>query len=1194
MTTFPAAHVQKVLDRLHKKSQAVLEHSPETQKWLTSQGTLELIDDRSRTCIDLFEEACRQYGDRPAIGLWNEESSDKALSPPDEARKPSVRYVTYRDLWQRIATCAAGLKNAGICDAHDRVGILGFASADFLVADLACLYVGAVSIPLQAGAPAHELTAIVREAEISCLFCSRDQWPTLRALLPDCCSVQHVVLIDDENGTLESRQVNVTDREAIQVHPLCDIERIGREGVPVPKHTPDRLADPMVTVMYTSGSTGSPKGAVLTESMWYLRLRSLVKLGATAPFIHLNYLPLNHLAGRLNCARALLVGGMTHFTRKSDLSTLFADIQLVRPTQLLLVPRVSAMIYQHFALEVLRRGGRITKEASDQSSDNDQHHQDDVCREMRSTFLGDRVLSLSVGTAPTPPHILGFLEDCFQVPVMIGYGSTEGSIISSDHHIMEDVVDAYKLVDVPELGYFSTDKPHPRGELRIKSRQMVREYLNNPEATKTLLDSEGFLQTGDIVEERGPGHVVWLDRVKNVLKLSQGEFVTLWSLETLYSSQSPYISQVYLYGQSSRAYLLAVVVPNLTAWGCPSIEAFRLIGEDDIKRRIKAELIRIAQEHQLKSFEIPRDFIVEPEPFTVANRLLTESNKLSRKNLQARYGHHLEALYNTLDERQLASIAAICDQKGGLSAEEKLISLIETSLNVKTPDLSLSFKELGGDSMAALEFAATLEAALSIKIPVSLILNPRGPLRDIVTYIERMENGTNPQVSVASIHGNHSSRLRASDLTLERFLTPEEIHAAHELATTWTWSDKSPKKILVTGANGFLGRFLAKDLATFSQDFDTVYCLVRAKSDDLARERFIDSFGTLDQRLLNKISEFITQGRIQVLAGDLIQPNFGLAPDKYQQLASEIDTILHNGALVNHVFSYEDLFEPNVLGTVEVIRFAIKKRLKKIAFVSSIAAIQGTALVREEDDIRAKIPERPINEGYANGYGVSKWACEVLLRHAEELFGLPTAVFRCGMILAARQSTGQINPDDLVSRLVFGLIRTGTAPGSFYRRDKGPKLAFSGLPVDFVSHAISSITRDLKERQFATYHVVSPQSATGGSLDDFVDWIISAGYPIKRIHEHDTWYRTFVEKLSQLDEKSKQHSPLAIVHQWQSPMESGAYDVPGPLFWETCRQTRGVDSHPLGNYLNESFIHKCLGDLRALRLLENPQTGILN
>ncbi len=1189
MTTFPAAHVQNILERLHKKSQFVLEHSPETQKWLTSPDTLDLIDARSRSCIDLFDEACRQYGERPAIGLWNEDSSDKALSPPQEAHSPSLRYVTYKDFWQRIAACAGGLKNAGICVAHDRVGILGFASADFLVADLACLYLGAVSIPLQAGAPAHELTAIIREAEISCLFCSRDQWPTLRALLPDCRSVEHVVLIDDENGTLESRKIELTGRDAIQVHPLCDIERIGRETAPVPKYTPDHLADPMVTVMYTSGSTGSPKGAVLTESMWYLRLRSLVKLGATAPLIHLNYLPLNHLAGRLNCARALLVGGMTYFTRRSDLSTLFTDIQLTRPTQLLLVPRVSAMIYQHFALEVLRRGGRITKEASDRSPDNEPHHQADVCRQMMSTYLGDRLLSLSVGTAPTPPHILGFLEECFQVPVMIGYGSTEGSIISSDHHIMTDVVDAYRLVDVPELGYFSTDKPHPRGELRIKSRQMVREYLNNPEATKTLLDSEGFLQTGDIVEERGPGHVVWLDRVKNVLKLSQGEFVTLWSLETLYSSQSPYISQVYLYGQSSRAYLLAVVVPNLTAWGCPSIEAFQLIGEDDIKRRIKGELIRIAQEHQLKSFEIPRDFIVEPEPFTVANRLLTESNKLSRKNLQARYGNRLEVLYNTLDERQLASIAAICDQKGELSAEEKLVSLIETSLNIKSPDLSMSFKELGGDSMAALEFAATLEAALSIKIPVSLILNPKGPLRDIVTHIERVQNSAHPQVSVASIHGINPPILRASDLTLERFLTPEEINAAHDIASTRVWSENPTKRILVTGANGFLGRFLAKDLASLTQDFATVYCLVRAKSDDLARERFLDSFGTLDQRLLEKISEFIRQGRIQVLAGDLIQSNFGLAPDKYEQLASEIDTILHNGALVNHVFSYEALFEPNVLGTVEVIRFALRSRLKKIAFVSSIAAIQGTEVVSEDDDIRTKIPERPINEGYANGYGVSKWACEVLLRQTEELFGLPTAVFRCGMILAARHSIGQINPDDLVSRLVFGLIRTGTAPGSFYRRDNGPKLAFSGLPVDFVSQAISSITLGLKERQFATYHVVSPQSTTGGSLDDFVDWIASAGYPMKRIHEHDTWYRSFVERLHGLDEKSKQHSPLAIVHQWQNPLESGAYDLHGPLFWEKWRKTLDVGTHALGDYLNESFIHKCLDDLRALRLLGNPE-----
>src|SRR5262249_38159214 len=162
-------------------------------------------------------------------------------------------------------------------------------------------------------------------------------------------------------------------------------------------------------------------------------------------------------------------------------------------------------------------------------------------------------------------------------------------------------------VDVPELGYTTRDRPHPRGELLVKTKRMIRGYYKNPDATRALFDGEGYLQTGDIVEQRGPDEIHWIDRRKNVLKLAQGEFVGVSQLEELFAAGSPYIRQVFLYATSLWSYLLGVVVPE---------------GTTD-KALIRDEIHRIAAREGLRSYEIPRDFIIETVPFTRESGLLT-------------------------------------------------------------------------------------------------------------------------------------------------------------------------------------------------------------------------------------------------------------------------------------------------------------------------------------------------------------------------------------------------------------------------------------------------------------------------------------------------------------------------------------------------------------------------------------------
>src|ERR1700678_1861714 len=189
----------------------------------------------------------------------------------------------------------------------------------------------------------------------------------------------------------------------------------------------------------------------------------------------------------------------------------------------------------------------------------------------------------------------------------------------------------------------------------------------------------------------------------------------------------------------------------------------------------------------------------------------------------------------------------------------------------------------------------------------------------------------------------------------------------------------------------------------------------------------------------------------------------------------------------------------------------------------------------EDADIPEISATRSITDSYANGYGNSKWAGEVLLREAHDLCGLPVAVFRCDMILADTRYAGQLNVPDLFTRLMLSLVATGIAPGSFYELDKEgnrQRAHYDGLPVDFISEAISTLSQQLDG--FQTYHVMNPYD-DGIGLDEYVDWLIEAGYAIQRIGDYDAWLQRFETTLRALPDQQRQASLLPLLHNYQRP-----------------------------------------------------------
>jgi amino acid adenylation domain-containing protein/thioester reductase-like protein len=489
----------------------------------------------------------------------------------------------------------------------------------------------------------------------------------------------------------------------------------------------------------------------------------------------------------------------------------------------------------------------------------------------------------------------------------------------------------------------------------------------------------------------------------------------------------------------------------------------------------------------------------------------------------------LEALPLTvngkLDTRALPAPEYTADEyrAPGTPTEEILAGIYAQVLGLERVGVDDSFFDLGGDSLSAMRLVAAINTALDANLSVRTVFDAPS-VSSLSQQLGRHAGATGP--GFGSVHGRDTTEVHASDLMLDKFIDATTLTAAQTLPSP----SAEVRTVLLTGATGFVGRYLALELLERMDLVDgTLICLVRAKSNEDARQRLDKTFDSGDPQLLRHFQE-LAADHLEAIAGDKGEANLGLDQQTWQRLADTVDLIVDPAALVNFVLPYSELFGPNVVGTAELIRFALTTKLKPYTYVSTANVgdqIEPPAFT-EDADIRVISPTRTIDD--SNGYGNSKWAGEVLLREANDLCGLPVAVFRCDMILADTTYAGQLNVSDLLTRMVLSLVATGIAPGSFYQLDADgnrQRAHFDGLPVEFVAEAIATLGARAVDG-FETYHVMNPHD-DGIGLDEYVDWLIEAGYPILRIGDFGEWLQRFETGLRALPDRQRQHTVLEVL-----------------------------------------------------------------
>lgn len=1161
-------------ERVAARHAALLELDPQYRNAMPAESIGSLKSDPNVRAAQLMHAVMETYADRPAVARRAFEivrdSNGRA------AQKPIDRFdaMTYRELWSQARGLASLWEHdqSMTVQTGETVCILSYGSVEFVVMDLACLHRGAVSVPLQTNAPASMLTQILTEVEPRCVAASIESLASAVEVIissgyvPASVLVLEYCLDDDAQREIYSAAAarlaasGITTR-LLTLPAACALG----SALPVPSlYIPTASEDPLTTIYYTSGSTGSPKGAMLGERMYSIAWRA----PDVRPLIVLNYMPMNHSFGRILSLRTLAAGGICNFTAKTDLSTLFDDIRLVRPTFINFITRICEMVYQRFqtALAAHAPGTSIAT----------------VEAEVRERHFGGRLVAAAFGAAPMTAELNEFMERCLDVPLPNGYGTTEVMGITMNNKVMRPPVIDWKLVDVPELGYFLTDHPYPRGELLVKTRTVMKGYFKNPAATAAVFTDDGYYRTGDIMAQIGEDELTYLDRRNNVQKLAQGEFVAIAQLETTYTNGHPLIAQAFLYGTAERAFLLGVFVPRIEAMQRAGLN---VADPQAIKNKVREALQSIANREQLQPYEVPRDFIVELEPFSAENGLLTEVGKPKRPSLKEKYVPHLEQLYDQIAAKQAGELDQLRISGRSSPVIDTLSRAIAATLGIEAidPRQPLSFEELGGDSLSALSLSMLLEEIYEIEVPVGVITHPSGNLRKLAAFIEDARRPGVTRPTFAKVHGKAVTQVAASELTLEKFIDPEILRIAQGAAPVATGT---PKTVLVTGANGYLGRFLMLGwLERMAESGGQVICVIRGADAAAARRRIDEAIDCGDPELSNHFRKLAAE-HLEVLAGDLSEPCLGLDRPTWARLADTVDVIAHPAALVNHVLPYSQLFGPNVVGTAELIRLAITQRLKRFVNVSTVAVAfcPGTAPLDEDEDVRLASPVRPaVGDGYALGYATSKWAAEVLLREAHSRFGLPVTNFRSDMILAHRRYKGQINVPDMFTRWVYSILKTGLAPKSFYTERDQIRPHYDGLPVDFTAAAVLELGERLR-KGFHTFHVVNPHD-DGISMNEFVDWLAETIKPIKRIARYDEWLTRFETALRALPEQERQQSVLPLLHQLRTPMTAASGSHVSSTRFRAAVLDSGIDRDPDIPHLNRELIQKYIKDLELHQLV---------
>mmetsp|Transcript_35882 Transcript_35882/g.79890 ORF Transcript_35882/g.79890 Transcript_35882/m.79890 type:complete len:699 (+) Transcript_35882:158-2254(+) len=622
-------------------------------------STFAAPDDNIRTLYDNWETSIGRYPHVPFLGTRKKDDKGK-LGP--------YTWMTYLQAGDVRTSIGSGLLQLNLAP-KAAVGIYSVNSREWVLMDAALHAYNMVSVPLYDTLGPDAVEYICNHAELSAVGCSAQVLPILLQCLPRCPTVKTLIVWNVTDGRIPDAPAGCN----VRIVSLDQVESLGRRHPRA--HVPPKPSD-IATLCYTSGTTGVPKGAVLTHN------NLIASAAGTCAIIdmwvpgdrHICYLPLAHIYERVNLVVATHLGSAVGFY-SGNVQELLDDVLALKPQVFVSVPRLWNRIYDR-VMATIRTSSPIArmlferayahKKACLEKGDPvggrwGQLYDRLVFSKIRAK-VGGEVKLMTTGASPISDEVMMFLRICFGASVMEGYGMTEAactiSITRPDDfttgHVGAPIPSIeIKLVDIPEMGYNNSDKPYPRGEICVRGPSVFLGYYKDEAQTREVLDEDGWLHTGDVGMWIARGRLKIIDRKKNIFKLAQGEYIAPEKIENVYT-RSPFALQVFVYGDSLRAHLVALVVPDpevLLPWAkernLPQ-DIAALCADPHVTAAILKSMQEEARVAQLRGFEQVAAVHLIADPFTVENGLLTPTFKLKRPQAKAKYQGEIDALYAAL------------------------------------------------------------------------------------------------------------------------------------------------------------------------------------------------------------------------------------------------------------------------------------------------------------------------------------------------------------------------------------------------------------------------------------------------------------------------------------------------------------------------------------------------------------------